>query len=100
MTEYELLAYDGANFAHSERDRTGARIISQNPFFYRWNLENNLEVLTFDDPSDPESAKLFHFYQEELAKGEGIDLEKRDAPVRGQDVIEVLRRYSASRRTG
>lgn len=99
MTEYELLAYDGANFAYSEIHRTSAGIISQRPFFHRWNSDNNLEVLTFDNPSDPETAKLFHFYLESLADGQ-VDLERTEPAAAGQRAIEILRRYSASRRTG
>ncbi|HLC90593.1 MAG TPA: hypothetical protein VJI15_02390 [Candidatus Nanoarchaeia archaeon] len=91
----EVLASDGANFAHSEREPTSRDhlIIGPRPFMYRWTVNNGMEILTFEDPTRPSTAKLFRYDQAQMRQG--IDLE-HDTPVAvGDQVVTALQQYGS-----
>jgi hypothetical protein len=90
----ETLAYDKANFAHSERDPTSLSpaIRGHRPFYYMWTKNEGMEILTFDDPTNPQTAKLFKYNREQLFLG--VDLSKDKPKYVGDAVVNVLKKYA------
>jgi hypothetical protein len=94
VVNLEDLAYDGANFAHSEREPTSMNplIKGPRPFFYRWTEEEGMVILIFEDPTKPDTAKLFRYNREQIHSG--VDLERDVPAVVGTEVVEVLEEYA------
>ncbi len=91
----ERLAYDGANFAHSEREPTSMSplIRGPRPFLYQWTKGGGMEILTFEDPTKPDTAKLFRYNKKQIYSG--VDLESDTPIVVGDEVVQVLREYAS-----
>ncbi|MBI5002836.1 hypothetical protein HZC31_05595 [Candidatus Woesearchaeota archaeon] len=91
----EHLAYDGANFAHSEREPTSMSplIKGPRPFFYQWTKDEGMEILVFEDPTKPDTAKLFRYNKKQIYGG--VDLENDTPAVVGDQVVEVLKEYAS-----
>ena len=91
----EHLAYDGANFAHSEREPTSMSPLIKGPmpFFYRWTKEGGMEILTFQDQKNSDTAKLFRYNKKQIYAG--VDLEKDIPAVVGDKVVDVLKKYAS-----
>ena len=91
----EHLACDGANFAHSEREPTSMSplINGPRPFFYQWTRDKGMEILTFQDPTKPDTAKLFRYNKKQIYAG--VDLEKDIPVIVGDKVVEVLKEYAS-----
>ena len=85
------LAYHGASFARGRSDRstTSKYITSAQPYYYRWNPEGVLEVVTFPN-SDPLKSKLFRILRDRLRQR--IDLRDESPSLEGSEVINYLKK--------
>jgi len=90
----EHLAYDVANFAHSEKEPTSMNplIRGPRPFFYLWTKNEGMEILTFEDPTKLDTAKLFRYDKKQIYSG--VDLESDTPAVVGAEVVKVLQEYA------
>jgi len=90
----ERLAHDGANFAHSETEPTSMSplIKGPRPFYYHWTKGEGIDILIFEDPTKPNTAKLFRYNKRQIFGG--VNLEKDTPAVVGDDVVKVLQRYA------
>jgi len=90
----EHLARNVAKFAHSEREPISmSRLISgPRPFYYKLTSAQGIEILVFEDPTKPETAKLFRYNGEQIYRG--VDLRKDTPAVTGDEVIKVLQEYA------
>ena len=85
------LAYHGASFARGRSDRstTSKYITSAQPYYYRWNPEGVLEIVTFPN-KDPLKSKLFRILRERLRQR--IDLRDESPSLEGSEVINYLKK--------
>jgi hypothetical protein len=89
MLDLHDLAYGGANFACSATDRLREEglIKGPRPFYYRWGGPK-IEILLFTDRTDPNTARLFRYTEKEIRGG--VDLERDEPELVGQDVVNFL----------
>ncbi len=91
--DLDHLAYDVANFAHSSWEPTSidAIIRGPRPYYYCWTEKEGMDILTFTDPSKPETAKLFRYSHRQIRKG--ADLANDKPKLTGKEVVRFLREY-------
>ncbi len=93
----ESLAYDKASFAHSQREATSMdpKIRGPRPYYYMWRGKDGrdgMDILTFEDPTKPQTAKLFRYTKEQIHSG--VDLERDTPAFIGDEVVRVLQEYA------
>lgn len=84
----ERLAYDGANFAHSDHEPTSmdSVINGPRPFLYRWREDEGMDILLVQGP-----AKLFRYNKRQIHAG--VDLTK-DPHITGEEVDKIIQAYA------
>lgn len=92
--DLDHLAYDIANFAHSEREPTsmGSAIQGPRPYYYCWTENEGMDILIFTDPADAKTAKLFRYNPSQILRGANLT---RDKPtIVGGGIVQFLLDYS------
>ncbi len=93
----EHLAYDHANFAHSQKEPTtvSSRIKGKKSYYYHWASNGkSLDILTFENPFDLDTAKIFRYSLEQLS--EGVNLSKDKPKFIGIKAVKILKDYVKS----
>ena len=87
---------DNANFAKSEVHPTSMdiRISGPRQYYYRWRKDLGMDILTFENPVDASTAKLFRYSRGQIHRG--VDLTKDRPTVVGVEVAQILQRYHDS----
>lgn len=91
MIDLHHLAYDIADFAHSEKEPTSVDplIKGPRPFFYRWKSSGKgMDILVIEDSANPETAKLFSYTEKQIYSG--VDLTIDEPTLVGEDVVKFL----------
>ena len=64
-------------------------------YYYAWDGKGAHEFMTFENPTDYKTAKLFRYTQEQLDNKRGVVNLQTDKPALvGKAVVEVLRKYA------
>ncbi len=90
--DLENLVYKQANFAHSERERTSMAVHIQGsrPFYYMWLKDGGMDIVTFTNPNNLKTAKLFRYTQTQLYAGVHL---MNDKPLAvGHAVVALLKK--------
>ncbi len=86
---------DKANFARSDEHPTsmGRLIKCPTPYYYHWRRDMGMDILVFENPTYPSTARLFRYSRSQIYMG--IDLTKDKPTVVGEEeVVKVLQKYS------
>jgi len=63
------------------------------PFYYLWIIrDGGMDIFLFDDPSNPETAKLFRYNKNQIHSG--VDLESDLPTFVGTEAVGVLEEYA------
>ena len=99
MTKYNLeyIATNLAKFAYSTKQpiHGGIGVRATQPYFYRWRKDQGLDIFTYTNSTDTETAKFYRYSPYDVARKINIDLDIPSA--KGTDALTILREIGKSK---